>query len=407
VASCGSGSANATIVAGTAARQAPLASSAPPVATAIDRFGGELFTKLAATTEGNIVLSPYSVAVALTMTRAGTAGETRAQLDRALHLEGIDADGGFNALEQALATRTGDVTGPDGKKQSVVLATANALWPQAGFPFASPFLDVLAAQYGAGLHVVDYQRDTEKARRAINDWVSDRTAAKIPELIPKDALDSLTRLVLTNAVYLKAAWAEPFEASATSQAVFTRLDGSTVDAPFMHQTESFGYATGAGWQTVELPYAGGKLALDVIVPDPGKFAPVAQMLDNGTAGFVGHLERRSVQLALPKFRFRTQAELVDTFRALGLTDLFDPGRADLSAMTTADKLYVSHVLHEAFIDVNEKGTEAAAATAVVARATAAPSQPVALTVDRPFILALRDLETNSLLFLGRVLDPST
>ena len=175
----------------------------------------------------------------------------------------------------------------------------------------------------------------------------------------------------------------------------------------MHQTESIGYATGAGWQTVELPYAGGKLALDVIVPDAGKFAAVAQTLDNGTAAFLGHIDRRAVHLSLPKFKFRTQAELVDTFRALGLTDLFDPGRADLSAMTTADKLSVSHVLHEAFIDVNEKGTEAAAATAVVARATAAPSQPVVLSVDRPFIIALRDLETNTLLFLGRVLDPTT
>ena len=405
--SCGSGSASAVVVMGTAARLAPPASSSTPVASAIDRFGGELFTKLAATTQGNIVLSPYSVAVALTMTRAGTAGETRAQLDHVLHLEGIDADSGFNALDQALATRTGEVTGQDGKKLSVVLATANALWPQAGFPFAAPFLDLLAAQYGTGVHVVDYQRDTEKSRQTINDWVSERTAKKIPELIPKDALDSLTRLVLTNAVYLKASWAEPFEASATSPEGFTRLDGSMVETSFMHQTESLGYATGAGWQTVELPYAGGKLALDVIVPDPGKFAAVAQTLDNGTASFVGHIERRAVHLSLPKFQFRTQAELVDTFRALGLTDLFDPGRADLSAMTTAEKLSVSHVLHEAFIDVNEKGTEAAAATAVVARATAAPSQPVVLTVDRPFIIALRDLETNTLLFLGRVLDPST
>ena len=407
MASCGGGRAGAVVVMGTAARQAPAASSSTPVAAAIDRFGGELFTKLAATTEGNIVLSPYSVAVALTMTRAGAAGETRAQRNRVLHLEGIDADSGFNALDQALATRTGEVTGQDGKKLSVVLATANALWPQTGFPFATPFLDLLAAQYGAGLHVVDYQRDTERSRQTINDWVSDRTAKKIPELIPKDALDSLTRLVLTNAVYLKASWADPFEASATSPEAFTRLDGSTVNASFMHQTESIGYATGAGWQTVELPYAGGKLALDVIVPDAGKFAAVAQTLDNGTAAFLGHIDRRAVHLSLPKFKFRTQAELVDTFRALGLTDLFDPGRADLSAMTTADKLSVSHVLHEAFIDVNEKGTEAAAATAVVARATAAPSQPVVLSVDRPFIIALRDLETNTLLFLGRVLDPTT
>ena len=260
---------------------------------------------------------------------------------------------------------------------------------------------------GAGLHVVDYARDTERSRRTINQLVSDQTAKKIPELIPKVAFDSLTRLVLTNAVYLKASWAEPFEASATAQGSFIRLDRSTVTASFMHQTESLGYAKGTGWQAVELSYAGGKLAMDVIVPDAGQYAAVAQTLKNGTATFLENVEPRSVQLALPTFRFRTQADLVDTLAALGLTDLFDPDRADLSAMTAAEKLYVSGVLHEAFIDVNEKGTEAVAATAVVVRASAAPSEPVQLTVDRPFILVLRDLETNSIHFLGRVLDPTT
>jgi serpin B len=391
---------------GSAARQTPAASSGLPVATAIDTFGGELFAQLAKTTDGNIVLSPYSVAVALAMTRAGAAGETKQQLDRVLHLDGIDADAGFNALDQALSTRTGDVVGQDGKKLSVVLATANALWPQEGYPFAKPFLDDLAAHYGAGLHVVDYQREIERSRRTINEWVSDHTAKKIPELIPKDALDSLTRLVLTNAVYLKASWAEPFETSATAEGTFTRLDRSTVTASFMHQTESLGYAKGSGWQVVELPYAGGKLAMDLIVPDAGQFAAVAQTLQHGTATFFEHVERQSVQLGLPKFRFRTQADLVDTLAALGLTDLFDPDRADLSAMTAAEKLYVSGVLHEAFIDVNEKGTEAAAATAIVIRASAAPGGPVPLTIDRPFIMVLRDLETHVVLFLGRVLDPT-
>ena len=363
LACCGDDGGEADVVMSSVGRQTPTTATGLPVASAIDTFGGELFTQLAETTDGNIVLSPYSVAVALAMTRAGAAGETKEQFDRVLHLEGIDADTGFNALDQALATRTGDVVGRDGKKLSVVLATANALWPQKGYPFAPAFLDHLAAHYGAGLHVVDYQREIERSRRTINEWVSDQTAKKIPELIPKDALDSLTRLVLTNAVYVKASWAEPFETSATADGAFTRLDRSTVTASFMHQTESLGYAKGPGWQTVELPYAGGKLAMDVIVPDAGQYAAVAQTFDKGTATFVQHIERQSVQLALPKFRFRTQADLIDTLAALGLTDLFDPDRADLSAMTAAEKLYLSGVLHEAFIDVNEKGTEAAAATA--------------------------------------------
>ena len=202
----------------TVARRAAHAASGRSVAAALDRFGGELFTHLAAAIGGNIVLSPYSIAVALAMTRAGAATETREQLDRVLHLEGLDTDEAFNALEQALATRTIDISEHDGETLSVMLATANGLWPQAGYPFAAPFLETLASHYGAGLHPVDFERDTERSRCAINEWVSDRTAEKISELIPIGVLNSLTRLVLTNAMYLKASWAEPFDASATASA---------------------------------------------------------------------------------------------------------------------------------------------------------------------------------------------
>ena len=390
----------------TVARQAAAASSGRAVAAAIDRFGGELFTALALAAGGNIVLSPYSVAVALAMTRVGASADTRKQLDRVLHLEGLHADDGFNALEQALATRSVDIAGHDGKRLSVNLATANALWPQSGFPFASPFLDVLASHYGAGLHPVDFERDTERSRCAINEWVSDRTAEKIPELIPKGPLNALTRMVITNALYLKASWADPFDTSGTRTGRFTRLDGSAVEVSFMHKTSTLAGAHGAGWQVVELPYAGSTLAMDVIVPDAGRFEEVERTLQKGTATFLAHRERRPTQLALPKFRCRTSTSLVDTLRSLGLTDVFDPDRADLSAMTATERLYVSDILHETFVEVDEAGTEAAAATAVVIALRSAPIEAVRITVDRPFILALRDLETNSLMFLGRVLDPT-
>lgn len=406
MAGCGGDAARAEVVQSSAARLGADPSAADPVAHSLDRFGGELLTKIASTSSGNLILSPYSVAVALAMTRAGAAGETRAQLDRALHFEGIDVDTGFNALERALSTRSAVFEGPDGEELEVKLATANALWPQKDYSFTAAFLDLLASQYGAGLHVVDYQRETEKARRAINEWVADETVKKIPELIPKDALDSLTRLVLTNAIYLKAAWAEPFDESATKPAPFVRLDTSSVSTPFMHLNTELRYAAGPGWQAVELPYAGAKLAMSVIVPDTGAFARVEATLRDGTAPYLARLDRRMVDLALPKFRFRTQADLVDVLAGLGVIDLFDPTTADLSGMTAAEKLYVSGVLHEAFIDVNEKGTEAAAATAVVVRASAAPTQPVRLAIDRPFIVVLRDLETNAVLFFGRVLDPT-
>jgi serpin B len=175
----------------TVARRAATASAGRPVAAAIDRFGGELFTQLAAAVGGNIVLSPYSIAVALAMTRAGAATETREQLDGVVHLGGLDIDEAFNALEQALATRTSVITGYDGEKVSVILATANALWPQSGYRFAAPFLDVLASHYGASLHPVDFERDAERSRCAINEWVADRTAEKIPELIPSGVLNAL------------------------------------------------------------------------------------------------------------------------------------------------------------------------------------------------------------------------
>jgi serpin B len=398
--------ADADVVRGSAARRAAEPASALPVASALDRFGGELFTAVAEVSTDNVILSPYSVAVALAMTRAGAAGETRAQLDRTLHFEGIDVDAGFNALERALSSRSKAVENAEGERVDVKLATANALWPQKGYPFTPMFLDLLAAQYGAGLHVVDFEHNTEAARRAINKWVAAETAKKIPELIPKDALDTLTRLVLTNAIYLKAAWAEPFDEAATSDRSFRRLDATTVSAPFMHLTTELRFASGSGWQTVELPYAGGQLAMDLIVPDSGRFDEVATTLRHGATPFLSGLSRQTVDLSLPKFRFRTAADIVDILASLGIVDLFDPTKADLSGMTDAEKLYVSGVLHEAFIDVNEKGTEAAAATAIVIRASAAPAKPVELVVDRPFFVVLRDLETNAVLFLGRVVDPT-
>jgi serpin B len=306
-----------------------------------------------------------------------------------------------------LSTRSGVVKDAAGKNSEVQLATANSLWLQKGYPFTTSFLDLLAAQYGAGLHVVDFERDTETARRAINSWVAGETKKKIPELIPRDALDSLTRLVLTNAIYFKAAWADPFDEAATRDGSFRRLDDSTVSVPFMHSTTGLRHAVGRGWQAVELPYAGGRLAMDLIVPDAGQFDEIAATLRLGTAPFLSELTQQTVDLSMPKFRFRTAVDLVDVLASLGVVDLFDPAKADLSGITATEQLYVSGVLHEAFIDVDEKGTEAAAATAVVVRASAAPGGPVELRVDRPFFVVLRDLETSAVLFLGRVVDPST
>ena len=255
------------------------------------------------------------------------------------------------------------------------------------------------------MRLVDYDGATEQARKTINGWVSDETHERIPELIPSGAISPATVLVLTNAVYLKAPWARPFRKEDTADAPFHRLDGSSVDVPMMHQSTKLSFAEGDGYAAVELPYAGNKLAMLLVVPDEGQFDAVmagmdAAALDGIAAGLSGY----QVTLAMPKFEFRTQVGLNDVLSQLGMPTAFGDG-ADFSGMTTQTDLFISAVLHEAFISVDEEGTEAAAATAVIMDETAA-AQPAELTIDRPFIFAIRDTETGAVLFLGSVTDPS-
>lgn len=380
-----------------------------PLSAGLDRFGGELYLRVATNTDNtdrNVALSPSSIGAALLMTRAGARTTTLAELDRVLHLEGVAADAGQNAIDQALASRNTTVKGINGEQLTVRLSTANSAWAQRGYPIDATYLDALSKWYGAGLFTVDYTADAAGARDSINAWVSERTAQKIPELIPVGVLDAMTRLVLTNAIYLKASWAQPFDTRATTDGPFTKLDGTTVTARFMHRTDPLRYASGDGWRMVELPYAGDALAMDVIVPDTGRFAAVERTLAGGIAPFVTGLADTEVRVTIPRFTFRTQVELSSALQALGITQLFDPTLADLSGITTAERLYVSDVLHEAYLAVTEEGTEAAAATAVVIKASAAPAKTEAVTADRPFLFAIRDRATGAVLMLGRVLDPT-
>jgi serpin B len=396
------------LVESTVPRTAADPSSVDALADALDTFGGDLYGAIVrspALAGRNVAVSPYSVASALLLTRAGARNVTREELDRALHLGAIDADAGFNAIDQALATRALTRRDPDGRELQLRLSTANAVWGQEGYPIEQAFLDVLAEWYGAGLHTVDYG-DAESARRTINGWVGERTADKIPELIPEGVLDPLVRIVLTNALYLKASWATPFDERATSDGAFVRRDGSSVTARFMRQTEPLGFARGAGWRAVDLPYVGDQLSMLVIVPEASRFDAVEVQFGRGVEAFAAEVRPAQVRLALPRFTFRTQTELTTALGSLGIEQLFDPDRADLSGMTAAERLYVSDVLHEAYLAVTEEGTEAAAATAVVARATAAPTEVEELTVDRPFLFAIRDRATGAVLLQGRVLDPT-
>jgi len=373
------------------------------IASSMESFGTDLYA-VVATGDGNVVFSPASIMTALAMTYAGARGVTAEEMAAVLHVDLDDPafHAAMNALDLALESRSFK-SGDD----RVQLSIANSLWGQDGLAFEQPFLDTLAEDYGTGMRLVDFKAAAEKARVQINDWVASQTNDKITDLIPAGVLNDLTRLVLVNAVYLDATWALQFDPNDTSYGSFTTLAGTQVTVPMMRQTSSFSYAKGDGWQAVQLPYSGNKLAMLLIVPDQGRFTDVEQELGSGLLSeAVAGLSPASVALTVPKFTFRTQAQLGSALKTLGMPTAFDPNSADFSGMTTEEQLLIDEVIHEAYIAVDEEGTEAAAATAVVMRATSAPMVDVTFEIDRPFIFALRDTETGALLFLGRVTDPS-
>lgn len=252
---------------------------------------------------------------------------------------------------------------------------------------------------------VDYGQP-DQARAKINNWVSDQTNQKIKGLIPSGALNPLTRLVLTNAIYFKAAWQYPFEKGATANGDFTLLDGEKIQTGMMHESKSLAYARGNNYQAIELPYAGETASMLILLPDVGKYADFERSLDASTIDTIeSNLDQQAVELSLPKFKVEAAFSLNEALAALGMPDAFDQGKADFSGMTGQPDLFISSVLHKAYVDVNEDGTEAAAATAVVMELKSMPVSPVVVTVDRPFIFLILDQESGTILFMGRVLDP--
>jgi serpin B len=412
-AACGGGGAasSGALLASDLERSAPDAPAGDVAAVAAgnNAFATAAYALLAAQEQGNLVYSPASIRLALAMAYAGARGQTAAEMAEVLRFDLDDAalHAAFNALDQALASRNHEypATG-DGVERKVQLSIANSLWGQEGFTFVPEFLDLLAEDYGAGMRVVDFVGAAEAARQAINEWVAEETNDRITELIPEGVLSEMTRLVLTNAVYLDATWSWLFDKGDTFQAPFFLLDGSEILVDTMHQDRSFLYAAGEGWQAVQLPYVGDELAMLFLVPDAGRFAEVEALVSGGLLDqVVAGLEGTQVELGLPKFEFRTKASVAELLAAMGMPTAFDPGAADFSGMTTEDRLFVSDVIHEAFIKVDEEGTEAAAATAVIMDLAAAPSEGVNLHIDRPFLFSLYDRATGEILFLGRVLNP--
>jgi serpin B len=404
VAGCASQAAAMAEATSKVTRAAGSADDATQAAAAIDAFGFD-FYKAALTSGGNAVFSPDSIVLALSMAQAGARGETASQMDAVLHsAAGTGAGNGINSLDQLLAGFSGTFKDANGTDQKLTLRIANAPFAQRGLQLQQPFLDTLASKYGAGLRLVDFQNDPAGASNLIDGWVSDQTEGRIPKLLA--SLDPATRLVLVNAIYLKAPWQMPFDESGTKNAPFTRLDGTHVSVPTMSLNLSEGrYASGSGWQAVELPYAGGSLAMTIVVPDD--LATFEGGLDAARfAQIAASLHPTDVDLTLPRFKIETKSDLSSVLAQMGMPLAFDPDRADFSGITTQEQLYVSRVVHQANIAVDEKGTEASAATAVMMVAGLAPSKQVTLHVDRPFIFAVRDTNTGAILFLGRVVDPS-
>ena len=370
-------------------------------------FAFDLFQKLQQGGGGNLFYSPYSISIALAMTYAGARGETARQMAETMHFS-LPQDRlhpAFNGLDQLLATRGQGAAGVK-EGEGFRLHIANAIWGQQGYPFLQAFLDTLARSYGAGLRLVDFQRAAEAARVTINDWVAEQTEDRIKDLIPAGAIDSMTRLVLTNAIYFNAAWQFPFDEARTEEGPFYRLDGSPISVPMMHASESFSYVAGEGFQVVDLPYDGGELSMAILLPAEGTFESFQAALDvERVNGVLRQLSRQQVDLTLPKFEFESEFSLSTTLQEMGMVDAFQ-GSADFSGMTGEPELFISDVIHKAFVAVDEAGTEAAAATAVIMKLSAAPIDPVRVTVNRPFIFLIRDIETGTILFVGRVMDPS-
>ena len=366
-------------------------------------FALDLYDQLK-TQGGNLFFSPYSISSALAMTTAGARGETAAQMEKVLHFApgGGEAHAAFEALQRRL-----DAVQAQG---AVQLAVANSLWPQKDYPFLPDFLELVKARYDAVITPLDFAGDTEGARQTINGWVEEKTREKIRDLIAQGNLDPLTRMVLVNAIYFKGSWASRFDAARTEEADFQVAADSTVKVPMMAQTRKYSYAEMDDGQVLKLPYEGGDLSMLVVLPreKAGLAALEAGLSLERLAEWTSQLAEREVRVLLPKFKLTWgAAELNRNLMALGMTDAFDDKRADFSGMDgRMGWLYIGLVLHKAFMEVNEEGTEAAAATAVVMKYRSISKPPPEFRADHPFLFLIQEEETGAILFLGRVADPS-
>jgi serine protease inhibitor len=367
-------------------------------------FALDLYQQLR-TEKGNLFYSPFSISEALAIAYAGARAETESQMRKTLHfdLDQSKLHPAFNALGLALASRGMGASGADG--QGFRLNIANALWGQLGHAFSTPFLDTIGENYGDGVHMADFVADADGSRKLINDWVAARTEDRIKNLLPQGSISQDTRLVITNAIYFNAAWQIPFDAMDTKAAPFTRPDGTQADVQTMSGYREVPYGSGPDYAAVELPYDGNELSMMLILPPQGTLdAFEASLTPDKLTTIASGMSEHGVTITLPRFKIESTLSLGDQLAKLGMPIALSD-MADFSGMDGKTDLLLSGVVHKAFVDVGETGTEAAAATGAVVGTTSVP--PLAeIHLDHSYLFLIRDNATRTILFLGRVEDPS-
>lgn len=359
--------------------------------------------------DGNLFISPYSISTALAMLYAGAKGETKSEMMSALHFDLPEPDlhAAFNATERALSGREDELYPGAGADQGLKLSVVNAAFGRKGAEFHEPYLDTLAQHYGTGMFAADFESDPEVVRTAINDWVLEQTNDRIEDLLPMDSLGRDTVLVLVNAIYFKASWLVPFDASLTAPGTF-HAPGGDVEAQMMKGDHAHDqYAEGDGWRALSLPYVSPDVRMAFVLPDEGRFEEIEAGFDRAFLDDVlGKISRFSLtDVRIPRFKFEAEVKLKPVLQALGMKQAFELD-ADLSGIIgNPGDVMVDAVYHKAFVAIDEQGTEAAAATAAVAIPTSLPP-PGTFIADRPFLFLVYDQPTGQILFVGRVLDPS-
>ncbi len=367
-----------------------------------NQFAFDLYGRLAGEQDGNLFFSPYSISTALAMTYAGARGNTAAEMADTLH---------FTLPQDCLHPAFGNIISDlnDSQREGYQLNVANRLWGQQGYSFLAEYLDVTRQHYGAELAQLDFIRETEPSRQTINRWVEEQTQQKIKNLIPSGALSPLTRLVLTNAIYFKGDWKYQFDPELTREAPFQAAPGEQLSVQMMHQKRRFNYAALPTFQMLEMPYTSEDLSMLALLPnEPDGLAELeswltAERLDQS----IDQLFATKVSVFLPKFEMTSKFGLAPVLESMGMPDAFDACAADFSGMNGGRDLFISSVIHKAFVEVNEEGTEAAAATGVVVvTSTGVTPPPELFRADHPFLFLIRDNRTESILFWGRVTEPS-